>query len=77
MVPVTLTGGWYGTFLGEPGAPKPKLPLEATVNFGLQMEAITPELRAKYHLAPQQQGWWSLVSGSVARRRMIRSMRER
>jgi serine protease Do len=60
MVPVTLTEvpnyTVYGTFLGAPGAPKPELPREATTNFGLQMAAITPELRAKYHLGEQQQG---------------------
>jgi serine protease Do len=60
LVPVTLTGlpanQSYGTFLGEPGVPKPELPPEATTNFGLQMAAITPELRAKYKLDPQQQG---------------------
>ncbi len=59
-VRVTLTEvpdyALYGTFLGEPGAPKPKLPSEATTNFGLRMAAITPELRAKYHLNDQQQG---------------------
>ena len=58
MVPVTVTEapkeGWYGTFLGEPGAPKPELPPAATANFGLQMAAITPDLRAKYHLNQQQ-----------------------
>ena len=60
MVPVTLTEVpnymAYGTFLGAPGAPKPELPPEATTNFGLQMAAIRPELRAKYHLGEQQQG---------------------
>ncbi len=60
MVPVTLIAlpdyRLEGTFLGEPGAPKPQLPPEATTNFGLQMAAITPELRAKYHLEAQQQG---------------------
>jgi serine protease Do len=44
------------TFLGEPGVPKPDLPPEASVNFGLQMAAVTPELRAKYHLGTEQQG---------------------
>jgi len=60
LVPVTLTelpaNQSYGTFLGAPGVPKPELPPEATTNFGLQMAAITPELRAKYRLDPQQQG---------------------
>jgi len=60
MVPVTLTelpaNQSYGTFLGAPGVPKPNLPPEATSHFGLTMAAITPELRAKYGLDPQQQG---------------------
>jgi serine protease Do len=60
LVPVTLTelpaNQSYGTFLGEPGVPKPELPPEATANFGLQMAAITPELRAIYKLDPEQQG---------------------
>ncbi len=60
LVPVTLTGlpanQSYGTFLGEPGVAKPKLPPEALANFGLEMAAITPELRAKYNLGAQQQG---------------------
>jgi serine protease Do len=59
-VPVTLAGmppnQLYATFLGQPGVPKPNLPPEATANFGLQMAAITPELRDKYKLDPQQQG---------------------
>jgi serine protease Do len=59
-VPVTLTempeAGLYGTFLGESGAPKPELPPAATINFGLRMAAISPELRAKFHLDEQQQG---------------------
>lgn len=53
-MPVTLTGlpanQSLGTFLGEPGVPKPKLSPEATANFGLEMAAITPELRDKYKL---------------------------
>ena len=60
IVPVTLTGlpanKSYGTFLGEPGVAKPKLPPQALVNFGLEIAAITPELRAKYKLSEQQQG---------------------
>jgi serine protease Do len=60
MVPVTVAalppGQSYGTFLGAPGAPKPQLPPEAAVNFGLQTATITPELRAQYHLSDQQQG---------------------
>ncbi len=59
-VPVTLiglpAGQSYSTFLGQPGVPKPKLPPEATTNFGLEMAAVTPELRAKYKLSEQQQG---------------------
>ena len=60
LVPVTLTelpaNQSYGIFLGEPGVPKPELPPGATANFGLEMAPITPELRAKYKLDPQQQG---------------------
>jgi S1-C subfamily serine protease len=67
MIPVTLTevpeAGWWGTFLGEPGAPKPKLPAEATTKFGLQMAAITPQLRATYHLEGPQQG--VVITGGV------------
>lgn len=59
-VPVTLTAvpdyGLYGTFLGEPGAPKPDLPPAAKANFGLRMAAITPDLRTKFNLNAQQQG---------------------
>jgi serine protease Do len=59
-LPVTLIAvpdyALYGTFLGEPGAPKPDLPPEAKMNFGLRMAAITPDLRAKFHLNEQQQG---------------------
>jgi serine protease Do len=59
-VPVTLTGmpphQSYATFLGQPGVPKPQLPPEATTNFGLQIAAITPELRDKYKLGADQQG---------------------
>ncbi len=59
-VPVTLigqpAGQSYSTFLGQPGVPKPELPPEATTNFGLEMAAVTPELRAKYKLSEQQQG---------------------
>jgi serine protease Do len=59
-VPVTLAGlpagQSYSTFLGQPGVPKPVLPPEATTNFGLDMAAITPELRTKYKLSEQQQG---------------------
>ncbi len=59
-VPVNLAalpaGESYGTFLGEPGVPKPQLPPEATTNFGLRMAAITPELRDQYKLGARQQG---------------------
>jgi serine protease Do len=44
------------TFLGQPGVPQPKLPSQAVVNFGLETAAVTPELRARYHLGAQQQG---------------------
>jgi serine protease Do len=60
MLPVTLTAApnieLYGTFLSEPGTPKPALPPEATSNFGLQMAAITSELRAQFHLDGAEQG---------------------
>jgi serine protease Do len=60
MLPVTLTAvpniELYGTFLSEPGTPKPALPPEATSNFGLQMAAITSELRAQFHLEGAEQG---------------------
>ena len=46
----------YKTFLDPPGVPKPKLPQEATTNFGLQMAAVTPELRRQYQLDGQQEG---------------------
>jgi serine protease Do len=59
-VPVTVAGLPAGqllqTFLGQPGVPKPALPPEATTNFGLEMSAITPDLRSKYQLGDQQQG---------------------
>jgi serine protease Do len=60
LVPVTLAelpaNQSYGTFLGEPGVPRPELPPGATSNFGLQLAAITPDLRVQYKLDPQQQG---------------------
>jgi serine protease Do len=43
-------------FLGGAGNPKPDLPPEAFVNFGLQLSAITPDLRVKYKLDPNLQG---------------------
>jgi serine protease Do len=59
-VPITLAdlpAGWsLPVFLGGAGNPKPDLPPEAFVNFGLQLSAITPELRAKYKLDPNLQG---------------------
>jgi serine protease Do len=59
-LPVTLAGlpanQSYPTFLGQPGVPKPKLPPEATTNFGLEMAAVTPDLRARYKLGDQEQG---------------------
>jgi serine protease Do len=59
-VPVTLaeipTDGYYGTFLDQPGAPKPELPSVSTTDFGLEMAAITSDLRSKYKLADQQKG---------------------
>jgi serine protease Do len=57
---VTLAGLPAGqslqVFLGEPGVPKPQLPPDALVNFGLELAALTPELRGKYKLGAQQQG---------------------
>ena len=59
-VPITLAdlpAGWsLPVFLGGAGNPKPDLPPEAFVNFGLQLSAITPDLRAKYKLDPNLQG---------------------
>jgi hypothetical protein len=46
----------YGTFLGEAGIAKPNIPADALVNFGLQMAALTPELRARYKLDDHQEG---------------------
>jgi serine protease Do len=43
-------------FLGDPGAPKPNVPAEVLANFGLQMAAITPELRNKYGIAADREG---------------------
>jgi hypothetical protein len=44
-VPVTLdvllADQMLKTFLGEPGVPKPKLPSQALVNFGVETAAIT------------------------------------
>jgi serine protease Do len=64
-VPVTLgelpAHETYGTFLGEAGIAKPDIPASALVNFGLQLAALTPELRAKYKLDEQQKG--ALITG--------------
>lgn len=64
-VHVTLAGlpadESYGVFLGAPGVAKPELRPEALVNFGLELSAITPELRSKYHLDEHQQG--AVVTG--------------
>lgn len=72
IVPVTLVdlpAGWsLPVFLGGAGNPKPDLPPEARVNFGLQLSAITPDLRAKYNIDPNQQGAvvTAVALGSVA-----------
>ncbi|HET7882847.1 MAG TPA: trypsin-like peptidase domain-containing protein [Acetobacteraceae bacterium] len=59
-VPVTLVelppNQTYGSFLNEPAVPKPDLPPEAFVDFGLLVASITPELRDKYQLTSSQQG---------------------
>jgi serine protease Do len=64
-VPVTLAelpaNETYGTFLGEAGIAKPNIPADALVNFGLQMAALTPELRARYKLDEHQEG--ALITG--------------
>jgi serine protease Do len=60
QVPVTLSdlppGVSYGTFLGGAGVTKPTIPPDALVNFGLHVAALSPELRAQYHLDAQQPG---------------------
>jgi serine protease Do len=58
----------YGTFLGGAGVPKPDLPPNTFINFGLEMAAVTPELRARYNLDAQQQGVVAIAvaMGSVA-----------
>jgi serine protease Do len=54
---VDLPAGWsLPVFLGGAGNPKPDLPPEAFVNFGLQLSAATPDLRAKFNLGSSQQG---------------------
>jgi serine protease Do len=59
-MPITLADlpkGWsLPEFLGGAGNPKPDLPPEALVNFGLQLSAVTPELRSKYNIDPKQRG---------------------
>ena len=65
VVPVALAAlpaGWtLPEYLSGGGVAKPDLPPEALVNFGLQLSAITPELRAQYKLAATQPG--VLVTG--------------
>jgi serine protease Do len=58
----------YGAFLGGAGVAKPDLPPMTYVNFGLKMEAVTPELRARYNLDARQQGVvaTAVAMGSVA-----------
>jgi serine protease Do len=64
-VPVTLgelpANETYGTFLGEAGIARPNIPANALANFGLQLAALTPELRAKYKLDDHQEG--ALITG--------------
>ena len=43
-------------FLGAAGVAKPAIPPDALVNFGLHVAALSPELRAQYHLNAQQPG---------------------
>lgn len=69
-----LPAGWsLPAFLAGGGIPKPNLPPEAANNFGLQLSAITPELRAKSQIDPRQHG--AVVSavamGSVAATRFV------
>jgi serine protease Do len=76
-IPVTLAdlpAGWsLPVFLGGAGNPKPDLPPEALVNFGLQLSAITPELRAKYNIDPNQNGVVisAVAMGSQAANRQV------
>ena len=57
---VNLTGYPAGQSLpvdlGGGGAPKPDIPPEALVNFGLLLSPITPDLRSKYTLDQKLQG---------------------
>ena len=59
-IPVTLTElpADYSlpTFLAGGAVAKPDIPASALANFGMQMAAITPELRTKYKLNAGQQG---------------------
>ena len=59
-IPVTLMElpGDYSLpeFLAGGAFPKPDVPASALVNFGMQMSAITPDLRTKYKLNDGQQG---------------------
>jgi serine protease Do len=77
IVPVTLVdlpAGWsLPAFLGGAGNPKPNLPPEALVNFGLKLSAITPDLRAQYKIDPNQQGVvvTAVALGSVAANNLI------
>jgi serine protease Do len=77
IVPVTLAdlpAGWsLPVFLGGAGNRKPDLPPEAFVNFGLQLSAITPDLRAQYKIDPNQQGVvvTAVALGSVAANNFI------
>ena len=58
----------YGTFLNDPATPKPDLPPEAFVDFGLLVRALTPELRARYQISTSEQGvvTTGVAIGSVA-----------
>ncbi len=59
-IPVTLADlppGWsLPVFLGGGGVPKPDIPAEALVNYGLEMAPIAPDLRARYGIDANRQG---------------------
>ena len=59
-IPVVLTdlpaGRSLPVYLGGGGTPRPDIPPEALVNFGLQLSSITSDLRTQYKLAENQQG---------------------
>ena len=59
-VPVTLTelpaNYALPSFLAGGAVAKPDIPASALANFGMQMSAITPDLRSKYKLNASQQG---------------------